>query len=86
MRNLVETPILNGNTEKLFNQIKYFDELFDISTCKCFDSSIDRKLCECHVKITLSEHPFYADQKNPERLQVIRSGYGNHCTVTRSYK
>ena len=65
----VKTPISNGNIEKFFNQIGYFDELF-ISTCKCFDSSIDRKLCKCHVKIPLCEFPFYADQKT-ERLQVI---------------
>ena len=67
---IVKIPFSSRNTESFFNQIEFTDQLFDVSTCKCFDSSIDRKLCKCPVKIPLCEYPFYVDQKT-ERLQLI---------------
>ena len=51
-------------------EILTFDSLFNVTTCKCYEFSIDDKHCSCLMKVSLYESEFYVDQKN-ERKQVI---------------
>ena len=79
VKNINTTPIASRNTEYFFAQIEKFDELFDISPCKCFDSDFQRTNCKCPIKIALCEYPFCTDQKT-ERLQII-SGIDKNLTA-----
>ena len=67
---LNKTRIAVRNTENFFNELVEYDQLFDVATCKCFETNTERRKCKCTIKIPLCEYPFYVDQKT-ERLQVI---------------
>ena len=60
-----------------------FKQLFDICTCKCFDSGIrDNNLCTCPLpnKIPLIEWDFWVDQKTV-RNKII-GGVDKETTAT----
>ena len=39
-------------------EISTFDSLFDVTTCKCYEFSFDRKDCSCLMKVPLYEWEF----------------------------
>jgi len=68
---LEKYPMSKRSSQSFQEKVHGFNNLFDVCTCKCFDTGIhDRSSCKCPLpmKIPVLEWDFWKDQKSDRRM------------------